>query len=295
MWVFVKVVEAGSFVGAARVAGIPKSTIARRIDELEAQLGVRLLQRSTRKSELTPAGRTFYDRCRQIVDDAEDAVAGVSRHQHEPRGKLRFTTSVLLAEYCIGQWTAEYMERHPEVEIDMFLSANQVDLIADGFDLAIRASQPESSSHISRRLATVPLYVCASPPYTRARGTPMSPGDLQDHTCVLFSPNRSRPVWHLANAEGEQASVSVSGPLLVNSLPVVLQHCLAGRGVALLPSIVCSEELRSGALVRVLPDWSNTSRSLHALYPSRHHLSPVLRTFLDFMADKLADPPWMGN
>lgn len=295
MLVFVRVVEAGSFVGAAKVAGIPKSTIARRIDELEAQLGVRLLQRSTRKSELTDAGRAFYERCRQIVEDAEDAVASATQHQREPRGKLRFTTSVLLAESCLGRWTAEYMEQYPDVEIDMFLSARQVDLIADGFDLAIRAARPESSSYITRRLVVAPLYLCASPAYLEEHGTPTSTDELKDHRCVLFSPDRTRPRWHLDNAQGDNVSVAVSGQLLVNSLPVVLQHCLAGRGIGQLPAIVCSGNLRDGTLVRVLPEWSNTTFSIHALYPSRHHLSPVLRTFLDFMAEKLINSPWAGS
>ena len=295
MSVFVTVVEAGSYVAAARVAGIPKSTIARRIEELEANLGVRLLQRSTRKSELTDAGREFYERCRQIVENVQDAVASVTEHQSEPKGKLRFTTSPLLAEMYVGRWTAEYMERYPEVQIDMFLSTRHVDLIADGFDLAVRASALAPSSHIVRRLAPAPSFICASPGYLEARGTPRSTEELKEHACVLFSPERVHPSWQLSNERGDHVSVSVTGPVLVNSPRVAQELCLAGRGLAELPAILCCDAVRSGDLVRVLPEWANESRTLHALYPSRRHLSPVVRTFLDFMADKLSPAPWLGN
>jgi DNA-binding transcriptional LysR family regulator len=291
--IFVRVVEAGSFVGAARAAGIPKSTIARRIDELEAHLGVRLLQRSTRKSELTEAGRSFYERSRQIVDDVEDAVASVTERQREPRGKLRITASALLGETYVGKWCTEYMETHPHVELDMFLSTRKVDLLADGFDLAFRVGRLESSSYIVRRLAPAPSYLCASPAYVEARGTPSATDDLRAHECIVYSPDRVRKPWELQNQEGDTVSISVAGRLVVNSHPVALHACVAGLGLADLPALVCCEAIRAGALVRLLPEWSNRSRQLHALYPSRQHLAATIRTFLDFMTDKLTPAPWL--
>lgn len=290
---FVKVVEAGSFVGAARTAGVPKSTIARRIDELEASLGVRLLQRSTRKSELTDAGRSFYERSRQIVEDIDDAVASVSELQHEPRGKLRFSASMLLGEGYLGPWVVEYMKVYPKVELDMYLSARKVDLLADGFDLAIRVGPLESSSHIVRKLASAPSHICASPSYLQAHGTPTTTDELREHACIIFSPDRSPQHWQLQNGQGDSVSISMSGNLVVNSHPVALEACLAGQGLAELPALVCCEAIRSGRLVRLLPQWSNTTRCLHALYPSRQHLSATVRTFLDFISQKLSPPPWV--
>jgi DNA-binding transcriptional LysR family regulator len=290
--VFVRVVEAGSFVAAARQTDIPKSTIARRIEELEGHLGVRLLQRSTRKSELTDAGRSFYQRCRQIVEDVDDAVASVSEHQREPRGTLRFTTSVLLAETYLGNWIVDYLEKHPQVEFDISLTARNADLIADGFDLALRVGPLESSSYIVRRLAPAPSFICASPRYLESHPAPESIEDLSRHQAIIFSPTRSRTPWELENAEGDRTSVSVRGRMIVNSHPVALQACLGGLGLAELPALVGCEALRSGELVRVLPKWSNASRWLHALYPSRHHLSPTVRTFLDFLTERLSPAPW---
>lgn len=291
--VFVKVVEAGSFLGAARTADIPKSTVARRIDELEQHLGVRLLQRSTRKSELTEAGRSFYERCRQIVDDVDDAVAGVTEHQREPTGRLRFSASVLMGERYVGHWAVEYMRMHPKVELDMHLVARKVDLLADGFDLVLRVSRPESSSYIGRRLAPTPTYLCAAPSYLEAHGTPSTLEDLRKHQALLFSATRTKEPWDLEDENGDTASVAVSGQIVTNSFPILLEACRTGMGIAELPSLVCCDALRSGELVRVLPSWANRARWLHALYPSRAHLSATLRTFLDFMTEKLSPAPWL--
>ncbi|MEM6295504.1 MAG: LysR family transcriptional regulator [Myxococcota bacterium] len=290
--VFVHVVDAGSFVAAAEQTGIPKSTIARRIDELEASLGARLLQRSTRRSELTELGGGFYERARQIVADVDDAVEDVRAKQTEPRGVLRFTTSVLLAERYLGPIVAEYLGVHPRVELDMYLSPKHFDVIADGFDLALRVGPLKASSYIVRRLAPAPAYLCASPTYLKKRSAPTSVDELQKHDAIVFSASRSRETWRLDNDRGDQVNVVMDGPLVVNSHPIAMDCCLAGLGLAELPALVCCDALRSGELVRVLPKWSNASRWLHALYPSRHHVSPKVRTFLDFIAERLDPAPW---
>lgn len=289
---FVKVVEAGSFVAAARSAGTTKSTVARRVDQLEESLGVRLLQRSTRKSQLTDAGRTFYERCRQIVADLDDAVASVTAQQVEPRGKLRFSTSVLLGELVMREWCAEFMQQHPQVELEMFLAARKVDLIAEGFDLVIRVGSPEPTSHVMRRLAPAPNYVCASPAYLEEHGTPTTIDQLRDHQGLIFSAERAAIPWVFEGEDGATASVQVPGLFLANSYPVLLEACLAGLGVAQFPALVCCDALRSGRLVQLLPESTTSRRWLHALYPSRRHLSAAVRAFLDFMSDKLTPAPW---
>ncbi len=290
--VFVRVVEAGSFVGAARVSQIPKSTIARRIDELEASLGVRLLERSTRQLRPTEAGLSFYERCRQIVEDIEDATATVSSRQQEPQGRLRCTTSVLMAETYMGKWCVEYLERYPKVELDLYLANRRVDLVAEGFDLAIRIGELEPSSTIVRRMLPAPLFICASPDYLREYGSPTTPQDLSDHACVVFSPERAKQSWALRNEAGDTVSVSVAGRMVVNSLAVAFDACVAGFGIARVPSFLCSEALERHDVVHLLPQWCSTSKYVHALYPSRKHLSPTVRTFVDFMTEKLAASPW---
>lgn len=291
--VFVKVVEAGSFLGAARTSEIPKSTIARRIDELEASLGVRLLQRSTRQLSLTEVGRAYYERCRRIVEDIDDASASVSSHQREPQGKLRFTTTSQLADAYIGQWAVEYLQRYPRVELDMFLTGRRVDLLGDGFDLAFRVGRLERSTHIVRQLGPIPRYVCASPAYLEAHGVPRTPQDLRDHQCVVHSPERAKQPWALDNDQGDSVSVAVTGRLVVNSFEVALHACLAGFGIAYLPSFICCESIVEGRLVHLLSEWQSSASTLHALYPSRLHLSPMVRTFLDFMTEKLTPTPWL--
>ncbi|MBX2803355.1 MAG: LysR family transcriptional regulator [Myxococcales bacterium] len=291
--IFVSVVETGSFVDAARVTKLSKSTVARRIDELESSLGVRLLQRSTRTSQLTEAGRSFYERCRRIVDDIDDAVSSVTTHQREPKGLLRFSASVLLGERFLSELLVEYLRRYPDVELDLHLAARRMDLIADGFDLVLRVGRLESSSHIVRRLAPAPSYVCASPAYLQQHGTPEHPDDLRQHAGILFSPDRVPPIWVL-DAPGERtASIPMRGRLMVNSHPVAMEACEAGLGLAELPAMVCCDALRTGRLVRVLPEWQNDTRWLHALYPSRRHIPAALRTFLDFLVASLTPPPWI--
>lgn len=291
--IFVKVVEAGSFVGAAKLIDVPKSTISRRVTELEETLGVRLWQRGTRQSQLTELGRAYYERCRQIVLEIEEAAASVSQHQREPRGRLRLTTSVLMAESFLGEWCVEYMRKFPKTELDVYATARKVDLLADGFDLAIRVGPLEDSAHIVRKLAVAPQYICASPGYLTARGTPETTDDLRDHECVIFSPDRATPPWELENDSGDGLSVVVSGRYKINSLPAAFDACVSGFGLAALPALLCCDALRDGSLVRVLPAWSNKSRTVHALYPSRQHLSALVRTFLDFVTDKLKPPPWI--
>ncbi len=291
--VFAKVVEAGSYVGAARLTNVPKSTIARRIEELEGFLGVRLLQRNTRQSQITEEGRAFYARCRQILEDIEDATASVQAQQRRPHGRLRLSASVLMAETFLGPWTIEYMKKYPEVDLDMYLATQRADLVADGFDLAIRVGRLESSSHIVRKLAPISHYICASPSYLEAHGVPQAPEDLRKHDCVIFSPDRVRMPWDLEDGHGNRVSVNVPGRILVNSFVVALEVCLEGLAIAHLPPFLCCDALRSGALLRLMPEWSNPSTWIHALYPSRRHLSATVRTFLDFVAEKLNPPPWL--
>lgn len=290
--VFVAVVETNTFASAARTTGIPKSTVSRRIDELEADLGVRLIQRNTRRNELTDAGRSFYERARSILDQVADAVANVAQHQREPQGKLRFTASVLMAETYLSGWVSEYLDLNPLVELDMFLTPQNLDLLADGFDLALRVSPLEPSSYIVRRLADSPSYLCASPKYLELHPAPQTIDDLHEHRTILFSTDRTRPAWRLESAQGDLVTVHTQGRMTVNSHPVAFRACLHGLGLAEIPALVCCDALRSGELIRVLPEWSNTSRRLHAIYPSRNHLNATVRSFLDFLADRLAPPPW---
>lgn len=290
--VFASVVEAGSFVAAAKATGISKSTAARRVSELEEALGVRLLQRSTRQMQLTDAGQAFYERCRRILADLEDATEAVTARGTEPRGLLRMTTSAHLADAFLDEWAVEYLLKYPEVELEMYLSTRKMDLIADGFDLAVRAGPLVSSSYIVRKLARAPQYVCASRGYLEEHGTPTNLEELKEHACILFEPQRAPSPWRLQRHGGDSVSFQVDGRIRVNGLPSAVRACRAGLGIALLPAIACCDEVLSGDLVHLFPEWSTTDNWVHALYPSRRHLSATVRTFIDFVADKLDSPPW---
>jgi DNA-binding transcriptional LysR family regulator len=287
--VFARVVQAGSFTTAALKLGMPKSTVSRKVSELEERLKSRLLQRTTRKLSLTDVGRTYYDYCARIVGEIEDAERAVSSLQESPRGLLRVTAPVNFA--FLGPIVSDYLKRYPEVRIDLFCTGRTVDLIEERFDLGIRAGTLADSTLIARNLGSVRWFLVATPAYLKRRGRPRSPEDLKKHDGLLFGAGLDSAGVRLEDAD-RSVQIALSARLLVSDMDVLYAVATAGLGIALLPAFRCVEELRARRLERVLADWNAPSTPVHVVYPSTRHLSPKVKSFVDHLHQRMTPPPW---
>lgn len=287
MLVFVRVVQAGSIRGAAELLDMPKSTVSRKILELEQRLDARLLQRTTRKFGLTDIGRVYYDHCVRIVMDIENAEHAVLSQHETPRGLLRVTAPVNLA--MLGPILADYLARHPEVRIELFATGRMVDLIEERFDVGIRTGRLVDSSLVAKRLGTIEWVQVATPGYLKKRGRPKSPAELAQHDCLLFG---STNTITLMREDGSTHTLSPTPKLLVTDMDVLLDAANAGLGVAIVPALLCDAHVRTRGLERVLPGWSPPPTPLHAIYPSTRHLSPTVRSFIDHLQVAMATPAW---
>ena len=285
--VFTKVVEAGSFIGASRALAMPKSTVSRKVSELEERLGARLLQRTTRKLSLTEVGQVFYRHAARVVAEAEAAELAVGQMQEVPRGLLRVTTPLSFG--YLGPIVASFLARYPDVQVEMVCADRVVDLIQEGFDVAVRAGHLADSALIARSLGVLESYVVASPAFLEKHGSPKEPQDLERFDCVAFAANRTS--WKL-HRNGKVLAVNVKARFTVNDFDFLDEAALAGLGIAMLPVFRCIEHLRSGKLERVLPDWCSPETPVHAVYPSTRHLSPKVQAFLDHLRDRMSPPPW---
>jgi len=289
--VFTKVVETKSFTGAADALGLPKSTVSRKLAQLEERLGVRLVQRTTRKLALTEIGEAYYERCSRIVADIHAAEQLVTDMQSTPRGRLRVTASVDFATRFLGEIVAEFLQHHPEINVELEGTDRVVDLIEEGFDLAVRFGQMPESTLIARKLCSLYLILCASPAYLQRRGTPATIEELDEHDHVLFTPVSRNQTWTLANGE-QSYEFGRPARLASNNYGAVVDVARAGGGIALISEFMVTEEIRSGALVRVLADWQTRPTDVHAVYPARQNVPPRLTLFLDHLAKSLNPPPW---
>lgn len=292
MLVFARVVHAGTFTAAARELAMPKSTVSRKISELEERLGARLLQRTTRKLSLTDVGRIYYDHCARIVAEIEAADLAVTRMQAAPRGLLRLTVPLNFG--YLGPMIGEFLQRFPQVQVELVCTDRVVDLVEEGFDLAIRAGRLADSTLIARPLGAIRNLVVASPRYLARRGTPRHPRDLADHDCVVFGagPNRSR--WTL-DRDGQTTQVRVTPRLVVNDFDLLRDVVVAAVGVAMIPSDRLADDLRAQRLQRVLTRWTSPEIPIHGLYPSTRHLSPKVEALLDHLRARMAVDPAAGG
>jgi DNA-binding transcriptional LysR family regulator len=289
MLVFARVVHAGSFTTAAKELGMPKSTVSRKVSELEERLKARLLQRTTRKLSLTDAGRIYYDYSARIVNEIEDAERAVSSLQEIPRGLLRVTAPLNVA--YLAPIVSDFLKRYPEVELELFSTGRTIDLVEERFDLGIRAGALADSTLIGRSLGTVAWFLVATPAYLRRRGRPRSPEDLKEHDCILFGAGPRSAGIRLENAE-KSVLVALSARLLASDMDVLRAPVNAGLGIGLLPAFLCVEDLRAGRLERVLRDWSAPPTPVHVVYPSTRHLSPKVKSFVDHLHKRMTPPPW---
>ena len=289
--VFTKVVETRSFTGAAEQLGLPKSTVSRKLAQLEERLGVRLVQRTTRKLALTEIGQTFYDRCAQIVADVAAAEQLVTDMQSTPRGRVRVTAPIDISTRYLGAICASFVAAHPDITVELEATDRVVDLIEEGFDLAVRFGALQESTLIARRLCKIESVLVATPAYLASHGTPATIEELDDHDRVLFTPNARVQSWTLAQGE---ATYEFGRParFASNNISAVRDAVLAGAGISVLSEFMVAEDVAAGRLVQVLPDWHNRTVEAHALYPARQNLPPRLSLFLDHLAKAFDPVPW---
>lgn len=281
--VFAKVVQAGSFTAAGAALRMPKSTVSRKVSELEKRVGAQLLQRTTRKLRLTEVGRAYFERAARAVAEAEEAERVVTRMQSAPHGLLRVTAP--LNFQVLGPLCSEFLARYPEVRLELVCTDRPVDLVAEGFDVAVRAGQLADSALIARRLGSIQRVVVASPRYLQAHGVPRRPAELAQHACLVFSGGREGNSWVLQSG-GRSLTVAVSARMSVNDFDLLQAAALAGAGVAMLGLHTCVEDLAAGRLQRVLPGWNSPSAPLQAVYPASRHLAPKVSAFVDFLRER---------
>jgi len=292
MVVFARVVEAESFSGAARTVGLSKSAVSKQISRLEDRLGLRLLNRTTRRLSLTEAGAAFYQGCQRVVAEAEAAELAVTHLASAPRGRLRVSAPMSFGVRHVSPALPEFLRRYPELAVDLTLNDRIVDLVEEGFDVGLRIAPLADSSLVARRLAPSRAILAAAPAYLEARGVPRTLGELEGHTCLIYSYQVTGEAWRLAGPAGERR-LKVSGPLRVNNGDAILAAALGGLGIALLPCFISGEDLRAGRLVRVLPEWEAPPDSaVSAVYPAARHLSPKVRSFVDFLAERFGGTPY---
>lgn len=290
--VFVKVVETGSFTEAGRLLGLPKSTVSRRISRLEDALGVRLLQRTTRKLALTEAGSAYFEQVAPALASVRAADAWIGELQSTPRGTVRVTAPFDFGTSFLADIAIRFVEKHPDIRVFVSLSDQMADLIAEGFDLAFRGGRLEDSSLVARPLGRGKEWLVASPAYVEAHGLPTRPAGLEAHECVLFRSADGRARWPLEGPKGETETVNVSGSIGADEFGFVKSVVLAGQGIGCIPWILCSQDVAAGRLVRVLPGWGIPGGQMHLVYPSAQHLPQRVALFRDFVLEWVKNPPW---
>lgn len=289
--IFVAVVDEGSFTSAAQSLGVSKSHASKQVSALEDRLGAQLLHRTTRSLSLTDAGQAFYDRGVRVLEDLEEAERAVTQLQTTPRGVLRLSVPMTFGTRYVTPLLGEFLIEHPDLTIDLDLSDRKVDLVDEGFDLVLRIGELQDSSLMVRKLAPAQRYCCASPSYLQVHGEPDKPSDLTDHECLQYTYGRLN-TWQFTHPDGDEQFVRVDGRLRANNGEALLEACLDGVGISLLPDFMLTDHLREGRLVRVLNDWTEWQAGVWALYPHNRHLSAKVRHFVDYLVEKFSPAPW---
>ncbi len=295
MATFVKVVEMGSFTGAATSLTMSPQMVAKHIGYLEARLGTRLLNRTTRRQNLTEIGKTYYERCKVVLAEAEWADAAGDNAKGVPRGRLRINAPVSFGTYTLMPLLTRYMRQYPEVEVELVLSDRYVDLIEEGFEAVFRIGQLAESALTARPLRPFRILACASPTYLQERGTPEDPADLKGHECLGFSGTRGvSSDWQFVR-NGRKISVPVRSHLQVNNAAALLTAAREGLGISLLAEDLAHASIASGVLVRILPGFDIPSRPMHLLFHADRRLTTKLRSFVDLVSRELGLETGMGE
>lgn len=287
MRVFVTVVERNGFSAAADALDMSTASVTRQVAALEKRLGTRLLNRTTRRVGLSSAGSGYYQRAVELLGELAELEAAVGAQALAPAGLLRINAPVSFGIARLGPLLAGYHARHPQVKLDLTLGDRLVDIVEEGYDVALRITRQPSPSLIARKLAQMPVLLCAAPGYLARAGTPQVPSDLSRHACLTYSYWSGGETWQLQGPGGE-ATVAVSGGLRANNGEVLREAACSGLGIVLQPQFVVGPALASGALVPVLPQWQVAPIGLYAVYASRSHLAPKVRSFIDYLVEALA-------
>lgn len=289
MRAFIDVVEAEGFSAAARRIGRSKALLSKYVRELEDELGALLLNRTTRQFSLTEAGHTYFKRASEIVREIDSLSDAVRDSSGDVKGRIRLTAPRTFADAPIGQSLIDFAKAHPDIVLDIHLDDRFVDLVEEGYDLAIRITRLEDSSLIARRLAPFAVRVCAAPALLEAHGTPAKPQDLSRMPCIIDTNGRWHSNWPFAGPDGQQITVQVSGPMEVNSPLASRAAAVAGLGFAIIPDFIAEPEIVAGRLVPVLDDFVRDGAGIFAVYPHRRYLPAKVRVFVDYLAQWFKD------
>jgi DNA-binding transcriptional LysR family regulator len=288
MATFVKVVEQGSFARAAERLGISTSACSRQVADLEAHLNARLLHRTTRRLSLTESGHGFHERCVQLLADLEEAEGAAGAGTATPRGTLKLTCSINFGVRHLAPAIGAFLARHDAIRFDVSLSDRFVDLVEEGYDLAIRIGGTGGETVVARRLGETRLVCCASPAYLERHGIPGKPEDLAGHRCLTYEYLPLRGQWQFRDRSGRERVVRVAGPMHSNNGDLLAAAAAQGVGIALEPDFIVGADLAAGRLVRVLEAFEAPASSIYAVYPSRRYLSAKVRAFVEFLAERFA-------
>lgn len=291
MLIFAQVVKAKSFSGAAQRMNTSKSSVSKAVSRLEAALGVRLLHRSTRRLGLTEIGEAYFEHCDRILDELVLADSTVNRLHLEPRGTLKISAPVAFSTLHVAPALPDFMAQYPDLCVDLTISDRFVDLVDEGYDLALRITAEPGQNLVARRLAPIRRKICASPAYLARRGIPQNPQDLIEHNCLDYTFMNTQGLWHLQGPDGAIA-VPVSGTLRINDDEALAQAVLGGLGLALLPTFIVGQALQAGHLLEVLPGYAPLERFIYAVHLQNRHLPLKTRAFIEFLIGRFGIEPY---
>ena len=291
MRVFTTVVDAGSFAAAADKLDLSRGMTSRYVAQIEAHLGVRLLNRTTRRQSLTEAGEDYYQRATQVLAMVEEAEQSAAKGSAEPRGTLRVNAPVAFGARHLGPAIGAYLQRHPQVKADLTLNDRFVDLVEEGFDVAVRIARRIDPGLVARPITRARIVVCAAPAYLKEHGAPKSPTDLVRHNCLTYAYAWHGGEWRFTR-NGRDQVVKVSGNVHGNNGDILCSAAAEGLGVTVQPSFLVYEMLREKKLVRILEGWDIEESTIYAVYPSRQFLTPKVRSFIDFLLERFGENPY---
>ena len=290
MRVFVAIAELEAFTAAADRLDMSRAAVSKYITDLEQHLGGRLFNRTTRKVSLTEAGHAYFTRCKQVLEDIEDAESVVSGLSSEPRGVLRLSVPMSFGFRQLAPIIADFHRKYPGIEVDLSLNDRIIDVVEEGYDLVLRITQPEDSSLVARRIADCRFAIAASPDYLKRHGQPQRPEDLSDHQCLQYSYAWSTQLWKLREAN-DDIRIRVTGPLTTNNGEMICAAAIEGMGICLLPTFICCDALRTGQLQQILSDHTPAPIGIYLVYPSSRLLSTKVRRFIDHTVECIGDNP----